>query len=366
MSSKNLISHKINDYKFSDIGDLDRDGVALIESPEWRDNFFAFTCMEYFEKHHKIFLGSTHFENNIFLTFDPDTKEYESLKYNEYSDDKLDIKIHRSLCINEDGLIFGAPSGLHDEDKWVDSPGGKIFSYDYPNRKYETLGIPVEHDYIQTISMDLERKLIYGFTLNAFIFFVFSIEKRETIYQQYMGSIPHISAIDDDGGYWATWGGSHKFFRYNPDTNKCEFHHLCFPEPCRSIMYRNAGPIDMSLNIGDGFIYFGEEKGGLFRLDPKAVTLEYLGRPFGVDRLPGICKGPGNTLLLAGGLDWKTGFGLFDLENKHFHHLAELKDEKDNEICFRVHDMALVGSTVYIAEVDHPKRTSRVWELELE
>ena len=363
MKIKFVKSYKLSDYTFAHMGNLDSDEVTLKKDPVWRENFYAFTCMEYFKQHQKIFLGSTQFENDIFLTFDPKTKEFESLKYSQFSDDKLDVKIHRSLCVDDDGIIFAAPSGLHDEDQWMTSPGAKIFSYDYPNRKYQDLGIPVEHDYIQTISYDPKRKIIYGFTLNAFIFFAYSLEKRETLYQQPMGSIPHIGVIDDNGGYWGTWGNEHKFFRYDPDTNSCQFHSLHFPEKCSSLMYPKAGPVDMSLNIGDGYLYFGEEKGGLFRLNPQTVTLEYLGRPFGLDRLPGICKGPGNTLLLAGGLDWKTGFGLFDLDAKRFKHLGNLIDSDDQEICFRVHDMAYVGETLYIAEVDHPTRPSRVWEI---
>lgn len=355
----------MNDFRFEPFGDLDSGLAPVRARPDWQVNAFSFTCLEFVESYGRIFCGTTNFSNNLLQTFDPTTKQFESMRYGEFSDDPYEIKIHRSLAFGGDGWLYGATSGLHQVDERLRAPGGRLFRFDYRSRRYETIAIPCAHDYIQTISLDPVRELIYGFTYPVFNFFVYSLRAAEVVYCQYMASIPHLSTIDDDGRYWGTWSHQHRFFRYDPSDSSVQFFDRGFPEPGRSLMYHDAGPIDMALNIGDGSLYLGEESGGLYRLAPETAEVEFLGKPFSSPRLPGICRGPGKTLFLAGGSDWNCHVGSYDLESGTFRDLGKIEETASGEPCFRVHDLVYVDGKLYVGETDHPSRSSWLWEISL-
>ena len=84
------------------------------------------------------------------------------------------------LSRNSKWTIYGATACLHDCDEYLKAPGGKIFKYD-PNRKQiEILGIPVAHNYIQTIALDKKRKIICGFSFPVEKFFRYDLRTNKS------------------------------------------------------------------------------------------------------------------------------------------------------------------------------------------
>lgn len=381
MRVKKITPRFFNYYERPARNDLDA-GVDFVQKyPEFKKNYYAFTCLQYHEGIKKLFCGTTNFSNDVLHTFDPKTKEFESLNYADFGKDRFEIKCHRSLAVGKDGKVYGATSLLHDIPDRLNGPGGKLFCYDPKKKKLELIAIPVPHDYIQTISLDPEREMIYGFTYPVFNFFAYSIREKKVKFLHYMQSITHLSAIDDAGGYWGTWGLSHKLFRYDPDTNKVEFHKHGLPHECRSLMYKHAGPVDMMLNAGDGYLYVTSEIAELYRLNPKNAEVKYLGRPFASDRMPGLTVGPKGLLFGAGGIDRDTQLCCYDRETGRFQHLGPIKaTEAGNAgsksgadkrvpagaVCFRTHDLIAVGNTLYCGETDNPERGDYLWEIELD
>ena len=366
MNIKSIRAHHFNEFRRRERTDLDNSGGRRWDD-DFKKQYFAFTCMEYSEAAGKLFCGTTNMSLDLLQTFDPVTKEFECMGYFDFSEDSYEVKIHRSLALGKDGELYGATSCLYPLNERLKAPGGKVFRFDYESRSFELLTIPKEHDYVQTISLDPERQMIYGFTYPVFEFFAYSIAADEIKYMQYVGSIPHLSAIDDKGGYWATWDAKrHNLFRYDPDANEVEFFQHGFPKECRNLMYPGAGPIDMALNIGDGGLYIAHEQADLYRLDPESAELEYLGSPYPSVRMPGLAEGPDNVLFCAGGVDYGCRLAVYDLKKGSFRELGALVDTETGEKCFRVHDLVVLGDTLYVGETDHPERSNHLWEIELE
>ena len=145
--------------------------------------------------------------------------------------------------------------------------------------------------------------MIYGMSYPVFNFFAYSIDRKKVVYSQFMQSITHIAAVDDDGGYWGTWGYGHHLFRYDPKDNAVKFFDHGLPSKCESLMYPHAGPIDSMINGGDGYLYIGSEKCELYRLDPKTAEVTYLAKPFVSNRMPGLLVGSDGLIYGAGGND---------------------------------------------------------------
>lgn len=316
-----------------------------------------------------IYCGCTAYNLDIFSKFDPRTQKFTSLKYQDVAEE-FEVKIHRSLELASDGTIYGATATLYTLDKRLKTPGGTIFKYSPKTGKIKKLCVPLKHDYPQTITLDEKRKLIYGMTQPVFKFFVYHIDSGEVEDYDYMGSITHISCIDDAGCYWGTWDTvKHNLFKYNPKDRKITYFDHGLPEGSKfaDIMYRGAGPCDCMINGGDGFIYIGTTGGTLCRLDPKTAEVKYLGRPHPSTRLPGLKLLDDRRIVCAGG-DREGGFiAIYDRKTNGWEHLGELIDVKTGTKLYRVHDLTLSldKKTAYIAETDVPARSGYLWECKI-
>ncbi|MFH0807470.1 MAG: hypothetical protein V2A57_03550 [Elusimicrobiota bacterium] len=336
-----------------------------VADPDMYRNRVGFDCLLYIEKYKKLFCGLAAFDNDIFYTFDPATKKYESLGYSKIAE-KYEVKIHRSLTFDGNKTIYTATACLHDASLYMDAKGGRIFSYDIESKKYETLAAPFPHNYIQTITLDMKRRIIYAMTYPNFNLIRFDIDTRKVTNIGFMGSITHISALDDKGRFWGTWHQRHhKFYRYDPDANKVEFFDFNIPNATGGTMYAGAGPVDTMINGGDGFIYIGITDGALVRLDPEKLKIEFLGKPFAEGRMPGLEIGSDNLIYGIGGDDGKSFLFTYDRSKRSFNILGEIK-EPGGIGCHRSHDIAIVDKkTIYVAESDNPRRACYLWECKL-
>jgi hypothetical protein len=330
---------------------------------DWKDNLISFTSLLYHPLRKKVVCGLTAFNTDLMYEFDPETEKFSSLDFLAVSE-RFEIKIHRSLHLDKTGNIYGATACLHREDQRLEGNGGRIFHYDFDKKEYDFLGIPVPHDYIQTITVDEERGLIYGVTYPVFEFFVFSIKNREVIFRQYVGSAPHIMAIDDNGCIWSTWNArSHSLFKYDPAINKIHyFDHTLIPGKGGSLMYPGAGPIDMMLNGGDGYLYVGVTTGELVRIDPaENGNVEYLGKPCAEHRMPALEIGPDGRIYGIAGFYGQCHLFAYDRNRKSFEDFGVISDGKDE--IYIGHDICFAGENrIFAGETDTEKRAGYLWE----
>lgn len=329
-------------------------------------NRVAFTSLLWHPGDGQLYCGCTAFTRDILWRFDPKACTFTSLGYQKVAEEN-EVKIHRSLCLAADGTIYSATATLYTLDRRLQTPGGSIFRYDPKTGRIEKLCIPVKYDYPQTITLDEGRKLIYGMTQPVFKFFVYHIDTGEVEDYDYMGSITHISALDDEGCFWGTWDASlHNLFKYDPRTRKITYFDHGLPEGRKfaDIMYRGAGPVDCMINGGDGYLYIGTTGGTLCRLDPRTAEATYLGRPHPTKRLPGLAIIDDRRILCSGGDEEGGYLAVYDRKTNGFEHLGELVEPATGTKLYRVHDLCLSGdrTTAYVAETDVPSRSGYLWE----
>ena len=357
-------AHSLTQYVRPTSTVVDDIARQIRKDAEFRKGYYAFTCLRYHPQRRLLYCGTTSFATDLLYSFDPATGRLESMNYAEFGE-QYEVKIHRGLELGDDGMLYGATSLLHDVSERHQAPGGKVFRFDPTSGKFECLCIPAPPDYIQTITLDSRRGMIYGMTYPVFDFFAYSLDKDEVVYRRYMGSITHIGAVDDDGGYWGTWGSAHNLFRYDPATNEVNFIDHGLPTGCESLMYHGAGPIDCMINGRDGYLYIGGEKGELFRLDPKTAEVVYLARPLPSNRLPGLVIGPQGLMFGVGGNDNQTAIFTYDRGSGACRVLGPVRDEQ-GQTCFRPHDLVWIDDRLFVGETDNPQRTCYLWECELD
>ncbi len=337
-------------------------------SQEFRDHYIAFTCLLANPNDGLLYCGVTAFNNDILHVFDPEGKRFRSLGYPAVAE-PFEVKVHRSLELASDGTIYGATACLHGLDRRQEAPGGALFRY-HPGGSIEKLAIPVRHDYIQTITLDDRRGLIYGQTYPVFSFFVHHLGSGDTDDFGYLGSITHLSALDDDGGLWGTWDPvHHHLWRYDPARGEIVYFQHGLPEGASmaNIMYPGAGPVDCMLNGGDGLIYIGTTGGTLVRLNPRTAEVRYLGKPFASRRMPGLKVWRDGLLLGVVGDSELSSLFTYDRETGRFTDLGPIVDSESGLPLYRTHDLAVLDDRrVFVAETDVPSRSGYLWECEVE
>ncbi len=340
-----------------------------------RKNFIGFTTIIYNPNDKLLYCGINSFENDIFYTFNPETKEFRSLKYYETQGaEKYDVKVHRSLCLDDDGIIYGATAGLHGVPEYNQAPGGKIFRYDPQKDKLEILSIPLPHLYIQTITMDKKRKIIYGCTYPTGHLFRYEIKTDKARDLGLLITAPHRPVVDREGNLWASYHRNYppsnpglELLKYNPDEDKV--YYGPWPKSCQ--MVKNKKGIDDMVLGPDEMIYIGTVTGELIRLNPQIPEMEYLGKPFHSTRMD-VKFGPDSLLYIAsgygdiqeGGYGGKdTGIFTYNIDTGKFDFYGYIYDQKRKEGLVMVHDIAVTdGRIVYVAESDNMTRTCYFWE----
>ena len=362
----NVRYHVIADLKINKAGlsdeEIARDPVL---QRQIRTKRYSITSLCMHPGRGSVYCGVTNTGGNILLEFRPKTGKFVSLGYAKLAE-PCEVKIHRGLWLDEpaNALYFGTAT-LSEIPQLVKAPGGRLVRYDIDQRRFETLGIPIQGNYIQATNVDARRGLMYSFSIWDFCFAVWSLKRRKVVRVHPMASIVHVSAIDDDGGVWGTYSMyKQAFFRYDPDRDE-----LQFPEGCAlptalaasNLMYRGAGPVDGMINGGDGFMYVGSAMGELYRLDPRTHEIVYLGRPMPANRLPALQVGADGLIYGVGGDANATTLFRYDRGRGSFELLGKVL-APDGTACYRPHDLVVVGNTAYVGETDNPKRSGYLWE----
>lgn len=348
----------------------------FLKHDDIRRNGIGFTALLYNTNDGLVYCGLTSYETDILYTFNPKTKEFRSLGFPDTDGVELyDVKVHRSLCLDDDGMIYGATAGLHGVPQYHKAPGGKVFRYDPGKDKIEILAIPMPHEYIQTIVLDSKRKIIYGIGPEpAAHMFRYDIKKNKTKDLGLVFQGAHRPCVDRDGNFWASYqdklpatNPGHRLVKY--DTDKDELHYGPWPDSCNMIAKE---AIDDMVLGPDGMIYIGTELNGeLLRLNPGTNEMEYLGKPFhnprmdvkfGTNGLVYLAVGQGD--LYEGGYTGRSaGLFTYDIGTGRFDFLGYIFDEQRKEGAVMVHDITVVDEkTVYVAESDNLVRTPYLWE----
>lgn len=364
MKITHVSRYVLRDFK----GTVGSDATTAATSGDQFHNYVAFVCLMFHPGEDRLYCGLTANDSNILARFNTHTKQFEPLDYRPIAE-PFEVKVHRSLCLASDGTVYGATSCLYGLDKRLQAPGGSLFRIRPGDAVPTKLAVPVKHDYIQTITLDERRKLIYGQTYPVFKFFVYHIDTGEVEDLDYIGSITHISALDDSGCFWGTWDScQHFLFKYDPATRAITFfrHGLPNARAEANMMYPGAGPVDCMINGGDGYLYVGTTGGSLCRLDPRTAEVTYLGKPAPTTRMPGLVTWKDGLLLGCCGDNDGACMFAYDRSAQRFHTLGSIRDSRDGMPLFRVHDICLSDpQTAYVAETDAPNRSCYLWECTL-
>ncbi len=76
------------------------------------NDWISFDSLAWDEKSSKLYIGLTSINNDFFYAYDPAQETFTSLRFRRISD-KFDAKFHRSLEIDDDGMIYAATALLH-------------------------------------------------------------------------------------------------------------------------------------------------------------------------------------------------------------------------------------------------------------
>jgi len=344
------------------------------------NDWISFDSLAWDEKSRQLYVGLTSINNDFFYVYDPAREMFASLRFQRISD-KFDAKFHRSLEIDDDGMIYGATALLHDVDQQHEAEGGKLVRYDPAEDLYKVLAIPVPHHYIQSINLDRRRRIIYGFTYPAEYLFRYDLETGQCRTLAYIGNSvmlcqPHRASFDRYGRLWGTWGESRAFedmlgpvpiriFCYNPDKDEFTWFQHGFPK----VDETDPARIDQMMLADDGFIYAGTTAGGFSRLDPETGEVEDLGKPFPNPRLAGLVQGPDGLIYGAGNAGYGVGgegearLFAFDPEAGELEDLGPIYDGETKAGAVKVHILVATGDgTLYAGENDNVLRSSYLWE----
>ena len=335
-----------------------------------------------------LYVGGVSSKNDIFYILNPKTGEFRSLNYQKIAE-KNEVKIHRVFQLDEDGTLYGGTAGLVDMESADNAPGGSLFKYSPKTDRVEKIAIPCPHTYIQEITLDRKRKIIYGLTYPYDFLFKYELKTgRSEILAS--ATFSHDLEIDDKGVLWAVWKPALserlRFISYNPDKKELT-HHLfgpfdeffCFrkfnkeEEIAIKAIKAYIPRVDTMLNAGDGYIYIGSVDGSLYRFNPEEKKSEWLGKPSIGLRCAGLVMDDRGLIYGVSGMGIGKERPLPELwsydRGKHsFNRLGPLLDKEKNLFCDFPHGLTIdkKRNRLFVAETDTLERTSAVWECFIE
>jgi hypothetical protein len=341
--------------------------------PGYYHDWISFDGVLWHPQLEKVFCGLTVLDNDIFHVFDPGAARFQSLGFAEIGD-RFDAKFHRSMELDDDGTLFCATALLHDQDVQFAAAGGKLVHYSPFTETYQLLGVPVPHHYIQSITLDRQRRIVYGFTYPGEYFFRYDIETGQSRALAFIGNgitmcQPHYFVVDNDGFVWGTWAQTRAFedvpvlnyrlFTYHPEGDRLNWLPYGLPRAGEN----DLGLVDSMVLASDGMIYMGTKVASLVRLDPRTGELTLLGRPGPQRRMAGLAEGSDGRIYMACGMLDETSIFAYDRESGKFIEHGRIYDADRGTGPARIHDIDITDDLViYAGENDNTTRSSYLWE----
>ena len=349
----------------------------FVRSPKYKEGWISLTSLVNDEANDQVYIGIGTFSANLLYSFDRTKKTFKDHRYKSIAD-PFDAKFHCSLEMDENGDLYAGVAQFHDVDKQFEAKGGRLIKYETQKQKFKVLDIPVKGSYIQSIALDRQRDIIYGYTLSPEYLFKHELStgKSEVILNvgnSYELCQTHNPVIDDEGKLWGTYGITRAFtydpgedsiriFSYDPDTGKVQF----FDHGLPRIGEGDKGKVDRAINGGDGFLYFGGISGSFSRLNPKTGEVTLIGKPCPNRRLAGLCKGPDGNIYGVGGDNYYATVFRYDPKKEKLEVLGRIFDETIQEAPVRIHTITMTDDGIlYCGENDNNYRSSYLWECDI-
>jgi hypothetical protein len=374
-------AHQFNQVRFSGYYDVmehrwDYGDFLEEKNRDWFHDWISVDCVLADDERNLVWCGITNFAADIFHVFDRSTGRFESLKFASIGN-RYDAKFHRALEWGADGKIWAATALLHDVDRYLDAPGGAIVRCDPATRELEIIARPLPHIYIQGITLDLSRGLMYGQTFTPEHVFIFDLETHNFRDLGVIGSgfamgQSETLAIDRRGTLWGTWSltrawlntpGNDQFrlWNYHPDRGRIEFLDRGLPTLSNRGGFAHADGVHTG---PDGAVYMGTAEGLLCRIDPEDHSIQVIGKPGPHRRLAAMANGPDGNLYGAAGREGAATLFRYDPRNELLEDLGIIYDAELQERAFQLHDMTITSDgTIYAGENDVPHRGGFLWEI---
>jgi hypothetical protein len=352
----------------------------FLASPEWRKDWISFDGVVCHPSG-LVYCGLTSFDGDIFKAYDGRKGAFLDLGFGRVSN-PYDAKFHRSMALSRDGrYLYTATALLHEIDRYEAAPGGGIFCHDTRTGETEKLGIPIPHNYIQSIALDEARGVVYCMHFTPERLSIFNLETRQT---RDLGPISSGMAIaqgenlelDDDGNAWCSWNATRAWQSSpGPDTNR-----LCRYDVAqkRIVFYDHGLPradkghgfakLEGLFNLSTGLMYASGGNGSLYRIDPKTAQAELLGTPVEDrrSRLTSLVLHPDGYAYGVTGRDGKCCLLRFDPRTEKYD-VGDAIVDADGVAMWQCHDIDVdANGVLYAGENDHPERSSYLWEIKLD
>ena len=347
--------------------------------PAWREGWISMDSVFYNGDDDRVYLGITSFAADIFRAYDRKSGEFVDLGYRGIAD-TFDAKFHRSLVKWErDGCLYGAIALLHDVDRYWEAPGGAIVRYDPSSGELEKIGIPLAHHYIQSVCLDQERGVLYGFTFTPERMFRFDLVSRRP---DDLGPISSGMCmaqgenieLDAQGCAWSGWSvtrawqnasgvDAYRLCKFDPREDRIRFLDAGLPKRDHTYGYTRVEGL-FNLN---GRMFASGDNGSLYRVDTDTGEGTYLSTPISDrrSRLASLQMGPDGAAYGVTGRDGQCEVIRFDPDTEEWELLGEVVDGDTR--CWQVHDVAVAADgTMYAGENDNPYRSGYLWEIELD
>lgn len=372
----------------------------LVKDPDWFKGWISFDSVMWNPQDRKVYCGLNSLDGDLLYSFDPATGNFTGHNTQSWSD-RFDSKIHRCLLHNpHDGCLYFGTSLLHDADQQHEAPGGKLVKFDPKTGAYDVLGIPFPHLYIQSITADWTRGILYAFTYPAELVIRFDLKTRQSRVLGYIGNAimfaqPHNAVLDKAGNLWGTYAETRAFdeipseqpirlFRYAPDADgftwydhglsrKADRNQLV-PDPqqpagaesqlARTRHRDDYGFCDSMAYDGDRWIYAGTVAGVLCRIDTATARTEKIANVMATGRFPALAIDGKGVLFGAGGMNGHTQLIRWDPREERIRDYGRLADERTGEVPARIHELAVDDAErIYLGENDHHHRSSYLWSV---
>jgi hypothetical protein len=275
--------------------------------------------------------------------------------------------------------LYCATALLHDVDRFWEAPGGGIFCHDTGSGKTKKLGIPVPHNYIQSIALDEARGVLYAMHFTP---------ERLSMWDLKSGSAKDLGPIgsgiamaqgeniclDDEGSAWCGWGAtrawqstpgvdSFRLCKYSPHHSKIFFYDHGLP---RADGAYGTAKVEGLFNLGTGCLYASGDNGSLYRVETQDGKATYLGTPISGQRsrLTSLVM-YGDYAYGITGRDGECRLLRLDPRDDSFE-LGDKIEDENGVAMWQCHDIDVAPDGVLFAgENDHPQRSSFLWEIAL-
>jgi len=233
--------------------------------------------------------------------------------------------VHRSLVISKAGYVYiGTAKQVDNNGQGYEGyAGGHLLKYIPKNDESKPiridtpldvtdLGIPIRGEAVYTLAIDRERDSIYGLSYPHGQFFSYDIAAAKfavhgKVAENIMPgekfenekNISRALAVDDAGNVFCS-GENGSIYRFDAEKRRLEKLKLTAPTVLGREPYNR---VDAWAKDPSGIFYGGTSDGYLFRLNPKTLEMDNLGKPLNQYRIRGLVIAPNDKLYGIGGDD---------------------------------------------------------------